>query len=102
MGMQEVIENVLLHFHLWPRSVGGQAFKLFQAFLERQEAVFLTLAVSPAVPCTQNLPPAEQAIAHHAFRTLRGPRFKAFMTDLAAVARGDSSMDMLHVYAPGQ
>merc|ERR1712054_497016 len=98
--MDEVMTVVLLHFHTWPRHVSGQSFKLFQAFLERHEAAFLALAVSPSVPCMQNLPPTEQAIAHHAIRTLRGPRLKAFLGDLAAISRGDATLDMLHGYAP--
>merc|ERR1719498_535985 len=66
--LQELIETVLLHFHTWPRSVSGQSFKLFSAFVERHEAVFIPLALSTGVPCTKGLPQAEQGIAHHAFR----------------------------------
>eukprot|EP00929_Paragymnodinium_shiwhaense_P048050 TRINITY_DN24354_c0_g1_i1.p1 TRINITY_DN24354_c0_g1~~TRINITY_DN24354_c0_g1_i1.p1 ORF type:complete len:970 (+),score=194.39 TRINITY_DN24354_c0_g1_i1:67-2910(+) len=98
-NMQEVIQAVLLHFHLWPRSVGGHVYKLFQAFVERHEAVFLPLAVSPSVPSVATLPAAEQAIAHRAFQSLRGPRFRAFLGDLGAVARGDNQADVLQVYA---
>mmetsp|Transcript_112005 Transcript_112005/g.176932 ORF Transcript_112005/g.176932 Transcript_112005/m.176932 type:complete len:952 (-) Transcript_112005:57-2912(-) len=96
---KEVVEGVLSNFHKWPRSLAEQTFKLFSSLLERCETLFLELASSQAVPCMTVLPPAEQAIAQHAFRTLRGPRFKAFLGDLGAIARGDSSMDMLHVYA---
>jgi len=97
-NIKEVIENVLLNFHTWPRILVGHIFKLFSAFVERHNAVFMPLALNPAVPCIAGLPPAEQAIAQKAFQNLRGPRFKAFLSDLGQVARGEASADMLQTY----
>merc|ERR1712050_73953 len=93
-NVQEIIQAVLLYFHTWPRSICGQTFKLFSAFAERHEAVFLPLATSPAVPCLASLPPAEQEIARKAFQCMRGPRLKAFLGDISAVARRENSVDV--------
>lgn len=93
-----VMQAVLLHFHTWPRSVGGMIFKLFSAFLERHEAVFLHLACDPAVPSMAGLPPAERAVAQRAVSVLRGPRLRAFLADLGAVARSENTVDVLQAY----
>merc|ERR1719343_1577028 len=85
--VQEVAQAVLANFHRWPRVMGGHLLKAFTALIERHEAVFLQLALSPALPAVATLPPAEQAIAQNAFRGLRGPRLRAFLGDLGAVAR---------------
>jgi len=94
-----IIQAVLLHFHTWPRSAGAQTFKLFCALLERHEGLFLPLVTSPSLPCVAGLAPAEQAIAHAAFRRLRGGRLRAFLGDLGAVARRENSADILQAYA---
>merc|ERR1712194_402722 len=94
-NVPDIIKIVLLSFHKWPRSLAGQTFKLFSAMVERHEAVFLPIAMSPEVPCMGSLPGSEQAVAQHAFRTVRGPRFKMFLGDLAAVARGENTADCI-------
>merc|ERR1712060_864465 len=98
-NVQEISRVVLMNFHGWPRSLAGQSFKLFSALVERHEATFLPMAMSPEVPCISCLPIAEQTLAQHAFRSVRGPRFKMFLGDLGAVARGENSADILQVYA---
>jgi len=99
LNIRDIIQAVLLHFHLWPRSLGSQTFKLFSAFLERHEAVFMPLVLSHGVPCIASLEPAEQAIAQKAFQNLRGGRLRAFLGDLGAVARRENSADILGMYA---
>mmetsp|Transcript_42534 Transcript_42534/g.121670 ORF Transcript_42534/g.121670 Transcript_42534/m.121670 type:complete len:321 (+) Transcript_42534:740-1702(+) len=96
--VQEIIQPVLLNFHKWPRIWGAQIFKLFSAFIERHEAIFVPLAASPSLPCVAGLPPGERAIAQKAFQGLRGPRLRAFLGDLGAVARSENSADVLHAY----
>merc|ERR1719237_436371 len=101
--LQEVVQAVLQHFHKWPRMLGTQIFKVFSAMIERHEAAFLPLATSPSLPAVAGLPPTEQAISQQAFRSLRGPRLRAFLGDLGAVARRENSPDALHAYgAQGQ
>jgi len=98
-NVREIIQVVLLHFHTWPRSIGAQTFKLFCAFLERHEAVFMPMVMAPAWPCFACLAPAEQAIAFAAFQHLRGGHLRAFLGDLGAVAREENTSDILQVYA---
>eukprot|EP00928_Gymnodinium_smaydae_P004050 TRINITY_DN11417_c0_g1_i3.p1 TRINITY_DN11417_c0_g1~~TRINITY_DN11417_c0_g1_i3.p1 ORF type:complete len:808 (+),score=192.14 TRINITY_DN11417_c0_g1_i3:582-3005(+) len=96
---QDVIQAVLANFQIWPRSVGAQTYRLFMALMERHEAVFLQLSNNPALPCVAHLPPAEAAIALGAFKSLRGPRLRAFLADVAAVARRENTPEVLQAYA---
>lgn len=98
-NVRSIIEAVLGNFHLWPRILGSLIFKIFSAFLERHEAVFMPLALSPCVPSVASLEPAEQQIAQRAFQALRGARLRAFLGDLGAVARRDNTADILQMYA---
>jgi len=98
-NVQDIIRAALLNFHTWPRSLGSQTFKLFSAFLELHEAVFMPLATSPGVPSVAGLDPPEQAIAHQAFRSLRGCKLRAFLGDLGAVVRRENTPDVLQMYA---
>merc|ERR1712216_67875 len=97
-NFKEIMQAALIHFHNWPRIISGQTFKLFSAFLERCENDFIPLVLSPAVPSIACLPPAEQEIARKAFQALRGPRLKAFLMDLSAVARSENGADVLQAY----
>jgi len=68
---------------------------------ERHEAIFVQIVNSQAIPSVAGLPSPEQAIATQAFLQLRGLRFKAFLSDLGAVARRDNTVDILQSYALG-
>jgi len=96
--IQVIVRAILTHFHKWPRMMGMNTFKLFSALLERHEAIFLSLAKSPDVPCIVSLEPAERAIAHKGFEKLRGGKLRAFLGDLGAVARRENSADILQAY----
>merc|ERR1712187_184694 len=98
-NFNEIMQTALLHFHNWPRMISGQTFKLFSAFLERCEPEFIKLVLSLAVPCIVCLPAAEQEIARKAFQALRGPRLKAFLVDISAVAKSENRADVLQAYA---
>jgi hypothetical protein len=97
-AIQVIVRAVLAHFHKWPRMLGMNTFKLFSALLERHEAIVVSLATSPDVPCIVSLQPAEREIAHKGFQNLRGPKLRAFLGDLGAVARRENSADILQAY----
>eukprot|EP00405_Crypthecodinium_cohnii_P020367 CAMPEP_0206476734 /NCGR_PEP_ID=MMETSP0324_2-20121206/34906_1 /ASSEMBLY_ACC=CAM_ASM_000836 /TAXON_ID=2866 /ORGANISM="Crypthecodinium cohnii, Strain Seligo" /LENGTH=672 /DNA_ID=CAMNT_0053952449 /DNA_START=96 /DNA_END=2114 /DNA_ORIENTATION=+ len=96
---QDMMRAILANFHKWPRMLGAQNLKLFNIFIERQEAAFVSMVTDPSLPCLACLPAHEQAIAQQAFRTLRGPRLRAFLGDLGTVARSENSPDVLHAYS---
>eukprot|EP00927_Polykrikos_kofoidii_P039403 TRINITY_DN33800_c0_g1_i1.p1 TRINITY_DN33800_c0_g1~~TRINITY_DN33800_c0_g1_i1.p1 ORF type:complete len:998 (-),score=118.55 TRINITY_DN33800_c0_g1_i1:453-3377(-) len=101
LGAHDIIRVALGHFQRWPRSVGSCVFKLFSAFAERHEEAFIQVATAASLPCVADLSVTERAIVAAAFRSLRGPRLKAFLVDVGAVARGESGADVLLVYDAG-
>mmetsp|Transcript_14180 Transcript_14180/g.33492 ORF Transcript_14180/g.33492 Transcript_14180/m.33492 type:complete len:952 (+) Transcript_14180:45-2900(+) len=96
---KEVIECTLMNFHRWPRLLAGSMWKLFMAFAERHEVLFLQLLTAVPTPSLVGLPEAERAVALRGLQGLRGPKLKNLLVDLGNIARGDeNSLDALHAY----
>lgn len=80
--------------------MSGQIFKVFSAMAERHEKVYLsTVAAAADAPCMASLSAADKQLAQQALARLRGPRLRALLQDLGAIARGEHTVDMLQTYA---
>lgn len=97
-------QQVLGRFHQWPRSMSGQIFKVFSAMAERHEQIYLSTVAAAGsagstAPCMASLSAADRQLAQQALARLRGPRLRALLQDLGAIARGEHTTDMLQSYA---
>jgi len=54
--ISNIIKTIFETFHMWPRSMSGQTFKLFSAIAERHEAIFVQIVNSQAIPSVAGLP----------------------------------------------
>eukprot|EP00435_Cladocopium_sp_Y103_P025447 s2988_g6.t1 len=86
------------------RSMSGQIFKVFSAMAERHEQIYLSTvaaagSTASTAPCMASLSAADRHLAQQAMARLRGPRLRALLQDLGAIARGEHTVDMLQSYA---
>jgi len=98
-----MVTSLLQHFHLWPQATRKHSSQLFVVMLERHAALFReTLVCVWQQPGTVGIHTAlnsqQREVCAKLFEQLRGPRFKAFLGDLVAVANGAQTVDVLVAY----
>lgn len=98
-----LVRAMLQSFHKWPQATRRNSTLLFTTLLERHPSQFHTALVQlwqqPGTTGVHEcLSPEHREVCLRLFGSLRGPRLKAFLWDLAAVANGAQTVDVLLSY----
>merc|ERR1712060_867993 len=95
--------TALQHFHRWPAATRKHSSSLLVVFLERHGPQFhstlLAIWQQPGTSGVHTTLSAEhREVCAQLFGQLAGPRFKAFLWDMAAIANGAQTADVLLSY----
>lgn len=96
-------EVFLRYFHVWPNAVRKYCSDLFMVLVERHGATFhetlFRVWRNDGVEGVHTfLSPAQRELCASLFKALPGPRLKALLGDLAAIANSANTTDVLLSY----
>jgi len=99
----QLVVAVMQNFHKWPAATRKHSSNLFSVLLEKHTDCFHTALLGlwrqPGTPGAHAVLSSDQREScAQLFAQLRGPRLKAFLGDLAAVANGEQTVDVLLAY----